>query len=69
VSANNKEAADDQLAASSLDPIGFERTKRGDRRIIRAGDGRHVSSCPKLGRRDLEYIRWYDAERRNDAAG
>jgi hypothetical protein len=50
-----------------LDPIGFEPTKRGDRRMVRNSQGR-VSSFKKLDRRDLEYIRWLEQQKQADAA-
>ena len=46
------------------DPIGFELTKSGDRRIVRKPDGR-VSHCIKLTRADIKYLEW---QRRNTAA-
>jgi hypothetical protein len=51
-----------------LDPVGFELSKNGQRRIIRNRRAR-VSSCPRLDRASLAYLAWREQERRKpDAA-
>lgn len=48
---------------AGLDPVGFEPTKNGERRIIRGPQGR-VSSFAKLDRRDVAYLHWLLEQRK-----
>ncbi len=50
-----------------LDPLGFEPSKSGERRIIRNQHGR-VSSCRPLDRASRAYLRSREQERRKREA-
>jgi hypothetical protein len=43
---------------SPLSPLSRELTQRGDRVIVRAADGRRVSSTIKLTRKEQLYVEW-----------